>query len=49
MKAANGLRERAACLHFRAEEGLVAKVDLQELGERTTRLAEKVDRLRRFL
>jgi hypothetical protein len=27
----------------------VAKLDVQELGERTGRLAEKVDRLRRFL
>jgi hypothetical protein len=27
----------------------VAKPDVQDLGERITRLAEKVDRLRRFL
>ena len=34
---------------FVPEEGFVAKLDVQELGERTVRLAEKVDRLRRFL
>jgi hypothetical protein len=28
---------------------LVAKLDVQELAERTNRLAEKVERLRRFL
>jgi hypothetical protein len=49
MKDANGLRGDAPCLHFRAEEVFVAKLDVQELGERMTRLAEKVDRLRRFL
>lgn len=49
MKDANGLRAVAPCLHFRAEEVFVAKLDMQELGEKLTRLAEKVDRLRRFL